>query len=228
MKARASKQQKLDDLALVSPHDLPSNLEEPSAASASDKPPSLLSSDEGTASSPSELCDVSEEALLEEHIQDWTSSLSRDDLMSLSMTLYYSLRQRGMNLGEVAECIGSVIGRSEQIVREWKTVFFANGGTFLGSLRGKYQRQSILWENEELNEAATDYVRSNAVVKGKPNMTALSFCRWKAFSLTASLILGIPEKLVYKQLEVVEYGPLYLSILVVIYHFLSVTYIMYV
>ena len=27
------------------------------------------------------------------------------------------------------------------------------------------------WQNEELNEAASDYVRANAVVKGRPNMT---------------------------------------------------------
>ncbi len=80
-----------------------------------------------------------------------------------------------------------MIGKNERTVRQRKNVFFSNKGNFPDSLQGKYQGQGILWTHEELNEATTDYVRSNAVVKGKPNMTAISFCRWVNESLIVSL-----------------------------------------
>ena len=63
-------------------------------------------------------------------------------------------------------------------VREWRTTFIANDGTFLDTLQGKYQRTGILWQNEELNKKASKFVRENAFVKGKPNMTFSSFTKW--------------------------------------------------
>ena len=100
-------------------------------------------------------------------------------------------------MSEAAELIGSMIGKNERTVRQWKNVFFLNEGSFPDSLQGKYQRQGILWKHEELNEAATDYVRSNAVIKGKPNMTAISFCRWVNESLLPNSVLdpGYPRKI---------------------------------
>ena len=35
-----------------------------------------------------------------------------------------------------------------------------------------------LYSDEELNEKAAKWVRENAFAKGKPNMTAQSFCQW--------------------------------------------------
>jgi len=122
--------------------------------------------------------DTMKEYLLN-HIQDWTSSLSRDDLMSLAMTLQLALvYESAMTNTDAANVIASLIGRSERTVREWKYDFFKNGGDFPDSKQGKYQREGILWQNEELNEAASDFVRNNAVVKGRPNMTSISFCHW--------------------------------------------------
>ena len=37
---------------------------------------------------------------------------------------------------------------------------------------------SVLWANEELDKKAVEYVRANAAVKGKPNMTPIEFCKW--------------------------------------------------
>ena len=113
------------------------------------------------------------------HVQDWTSSLSRDDLMSLVMTLQLALvHESGLTNTDAANVIASLVGRSERTVREWKYIFFKNNGNFPDSKQGKYQRDGILWQNEELNDAASDYVRNNAVVKGRPNMTSISFCHW--------------------------------------------------
>ena len=57
------------------------------------------------------------------------------------------------------------------------------------------QRQGIVWLNEELNEAASSYVRQNAVVKGRPNLTSHSFCRWVNESLLPNSVLdpGYPR-----------------------------------
>ena len=50
--------------------------------------------------------------------------------------------------------------------------------SFSGSTQGRYQRTSVLLANEELNEKASEYVRANAAVKGKPNLTSMEFCKW--------------------------------------------------
>ena len=46
------------------------------------------------------------------------------------------------------------------------------------SKQGRYQRSGVLWNNEELNKLAADYVQNNSFVKGKPKMTAFNFCKW--------------------------------------------------
>lgn len=88
------------------------------------------------------------------------------------------------------------MGKSERTVRELRYSFIENSGSFPDSQQGKYRREGVLWQNEELNEAATDYVRANAVVKGKPNLTAVSFCCWVNESLLPNSILdpGYPRR----------------------------------
>ncbi len=68
--------------------------------------------------------------------------------------------------------------------------------SFPDTLQGKYQRDGVLWHNEELNKIATKYVRENTVVKGRPNMTAASFCHWVNGHLLATQVLelGYPRK----------------------------------
>ena len=44
--------------------------------------------------------------------------------------------------------------------------------------QGKYIHTGVLWQNEELNKKASDYVRANQNIKGKPNMTVTEFCKW--------------------------------------------------
>ena len=39
------------------------------------------------------------------------------------------------------------------------------------SLVGKYKRNGVLWQNEDLNKHATKLVWEKNSVKGKPNMT---------------------------------------------------------
>ena len=101
----------------------------------------------------------------------------------------------GVKKTEAADVISSLIYRGQRTVREWKVSFYANSGTFPDSKQGHYQRQGVLWNDEELCEAARDYVCSNAVVKGRPNMTSISFCRWVNEKLLPNSILepGFPR-----------------------------------
>ncbi len=84
-----SKKQKMDDVT-ASPHFL--GLEVSSTLSPSSTPSQPFSSDtpivSATTLNSSNHDQTSEVLLLEEHMQDLTSSLSRDDLMSLTMTLH--------------------------------------------------------------------------------------------------------------------------------------------
>lgn len=103
---------------------------------------------------------------------------------------------------EASEIIGKVVGRSDRTVREWRAVFTDNCGEFPNTLQGKYQHDGVLWQNEDLNKAAVKYVRENSVVKGRPNLTATSFCQWINECLLPNQILepGYLAESVLKQL----------------------------
>ena len=123
--------------------------------------------------------DFDEEVSIHTYSQEWVESLDRDDLLSLSILLWYLLvNVLQFQLTEAAKLIGNVIGKSDRTVREWRATFIANEGEFPDTMQGKYQREGVLWHNEELNKIATRYIRENTCVKGRPNMTASSFCKW--------------------------------------------------
>ena len=46
------------------------------------------------------------------------------------------------------------------------------------SKHGQNQRSGVMWRNEKLNKKAREYIRANAHVKGRLNMTSIDFCRW--------------------------------------------------
>ena len=113
------------------------------------------------------------------YASEWVESLSRDDLLSLSILLWHIFTSiLSFNITDAAGLIGRAIGKSDHTVREWKTTFNANRGSFPDTLQGKYQCDGVLWHSEDLNKQAVKYVRQNTVVKGKPNLTAGSFCQW--------------------------------------------------
>ena len=66
----------------------------------------------------------------------------------------------------------------ERSVRTWRSELIENNGEFPESKQGRYQRSGVLWSNEDLNEKAKTFVRANAALKGKPNMTTADFCKW--------------------------------------------------
>ena len=141
---------------------------------------------------------ATEDELIHGHAKDWISSLDRDDVMSLSLVLHHLIVNiLGLQLTFAAKVIGDLIGKSDRTVREWRGTFLCNDGSFPGSLQGKYQRTGVLEQNEELNKHARKYVRENANVKGRPNMTTASFCQWVNNELLPNSVLepGFPRKI---------------------------------
>ena len=82
-----------------------------------------------------------------------------------------------MGVVDAAREAGSIVGYSDKTVRKLRTEFFANKGMLKEKKQGKYERVTV-YRDEELGEKAAKWVRENAFAKGKPNMTAQSFCQW--------------------------------------------------
>ena len=141
---------------------------------------------------------LSESELIHCHVKEWIDSLSRDDLMSLSLLLHHLIvNVLGFQLTFAAKVIGDLINKSDRTVREWRATFLCNDGCFPDSLQGKYQRNGVVWQNEELNKDLRQYVRENANVKGEPNMTTASLCQWVNNELLSNHVLepGFPRKI---------------------------------
>ncbi len=75
-------------------------------------------------------------------------------------------------------------------------LFIENGGSFPDSELGHYQREGVLWQNENLDNEARRYVQTYTVIRGAPNMTAASFCSWVNGTLLprSTLEPGYPRK----------------------------------
>ena len=83
----------------------------------------------------------------------------------------------GLTTVAAAKESGMLFDVNEKTVRNWRNEFYNNNGSFHESKRGKHIRPFVL-DDEECRSKAAQWVRSNASVKGKPNMTALKFCNW--------------------------------------------------
>ena len=141
---------------------------------------------------------LDEDEQIKKHATEWVLTLSRDDLMSFCVVLFYILGQLlKMGVVDAAKIISIATGKSERTIRGWRATFLVNDGTFPESLTGKYIRSGVLWQNENLNKQATKYVRENNAVKGKPNMTLYTFCHWVNETLLQNSVLvpGYPRRI---------------------------------
>jgi hypothetical protein len=84
---------------------------------------------------------------------------------------------QGMGIVDAAREAGSTVWYSDKTVRKLRKQFYENKGVLAERKQDKYERVT-LYSDEELNENAAKWVRENAFTKGKPNMTAQSFCQW--------------------------------------------------
>ena len=96
-----------------------------------------------------------------------------------------------------AEYAAAMVKKSDRTVCRWRSSVIENDGILPESQQGHYQRSGVLWQNEELSKKATEYVRQNAALKGRPNLTSADFCRWINDSLLphSTLEPGFPRKI---------------------------------
>ena len=137
----------------------------------------------------------STDAILEQFVEDWLLTLDRDNIISLSLFLTYNLKSLlNFSTTKAADYAGIMLGKSDRTIRQWHADFHENG-SIPDSKQGRYQRTGILWSCEDLNKKAYQYVRENANVKGRPNLTKYSFCRWVNEDLLPNEILepGFPR-----------------------------------
>ena len=94
-------------------------------------------------------------------------------------------------------CAASLVKKSDRTVRRWRSTLINNNGVLPESGQGRYERSGVLWQNEELNKKAVEYVRDNVSVKGHPNLTTVTFCKWvnEYFLLNCTLGPGFPRKI---------------------------------
>ena len=98
---------------------------------------------------------------------------------------------------KAAEYAASMMKKSDRTVRRWRSALIDNDGVLPESEQGCYQRSGVLWQNEELNKKAVEYVRDNISVKGHPNLTTVTFCKWvnECFLPNCTLEPGFPRKI---------------------------------
>lgn len=136
--------------------------------------------------------------IAETFCEEWVSELDRDDRVALGLFLCFQMtRHLDIKETRAAELAGMMIEKSDKTVREWRKQFFENDAVIPESKQGKYQRSGVLWSNEDLNKKATRYIRENANVKGRPNLTIAKFCQWVNDDLlfNSTLEPGFPRKI---------------------------------
>ena len=136
-------------------------------------------------------------AMAEEPVQSWLDHLPRDDLQHVALLLYARLPTVfGVQKTDAAVVVGKVLDKSERTIRRWVADFVSNGGEFSDSRQGHYIRNNTMMTNEDLCERARVYVRENAAQRGRPNLTASSFCHWVNNELLPNSVLepGYPRR----------------------------------
>ena len=82
-----------------------------------------------------------------------------------------------MKVKDAAQEAGSIVGFNEKTVRKYRNDFFNNKGYLSEFHQGKYDKHCI-YDDEDLNQKAHEWIRENAFKKGAPNMTAIAFCEY--------------------------------------------------
>ena len=103
-------------------------------------------------------------------VDEWLQILGTDDMKSVAIFLCYQLVSMfSFTETKAAEYAAQMINSSDRTVGQWRSSVIDNDGVLSESKHGKHQRTSV-WIDEGLNKKATEYVRSNAAVKGRSNL----------------------------------------------------------
>ena len=95
----------------------------------------------------------------QKHTPDWISTLSRDDLMSFCIVLFYILiHLLKLSQMDAAKMIANIKGKGERTIHGWRVTFLVTNGTFPDSQWGKFERSGVLWQNEDLNKQVIEKI----------------------------------------------------------------------
>ena len=133
-----------------------------------------------------------------QHIyHDWMQQQPKSDMEMMAMVAMdtFITRFELTTVGAAKE-VGLLLQLNEKIVRTWRKDFYANHGSFSESRQGRHARPYVL-DDEECRLKACEWVRLNATLKGKPNMTATMFSSWVTTELLphSSLPPGCPQQI---------------------------------
>ena len=140
----------------------------------------------------------SSQEILGKFVDEWLQVLDKEETESVAMILcYYLMGMFSFTETKAADCAATMLNKNERTVRRWRNEVVRNNGVMPESKHGRHQRSGVMWRNEELNKKAREYVRANAHVKGRPNMTSIDFCRWVNETLLPNCTLepGFPRKI---------------------------------
>ena len=91
--------------------------------------------------------------ILKVFAEDWLETLDKDEIKSISLFLcYHFIHTFSFTEPKLAECGTSMVKKSNRTVRRWRSALINNDGVLPESEQGRYQRSSVLWQNEELNK----------------------------------------------------------------------------
>ena len=192
------KQLKSDQEATTSAESLPTVTVEAIPPSSSQQDISSESTDQDDPTfDPQQELDENPSLKMEQFLEDWVVSLSREDKISLGLFLSYNLRNvLNFTATRAAEYAAVMMGKSDRTIRQWHSDFVEHS-EIPDNEQGRYQRQGILWSSETLNKKATKYIRENCNVKGQPNLTSGGFCLWVNEDLLPNECLepGFPRRI---------------------------------
>lgn len=101
---------------------------------------------------------------------DWLVTLPRENVQMMAMMLYDSYIKRFGLQTKAAEEVALLRGVNEKTIRQLRYDWIDNNGSF--------SARYIAIDDEEYHDKALKWIRENASAKGKPNMTAATFCAW--------------------------------------------------
>ena len=114
-----------------------------------------------------------------QHIfHDWLQQQPKEYIRMMAvMAMDVFMARFGLTAVSSAKEAGLFLQVNEKTVRTWRKDFYANHGSFSESRKGKHSRPFVL-DDEDCRRQACEWIRQNASLKGKPNMTAAMFTSW--------------------------------------------------
>ena len=136
--------------------------------------------------------------ILGDFVEDWLETLDKDEIKYISLFLcYHFMHAFSFTEIKATEYAASMVKKSDRTVRRWRSALINNDGVLPESEQGHYKRSGVLWQNEELNKKAVEYIQDNVSVKGRPNLRTVTFCKWvnEYFLPNCTLEPGFPHKI---------------------------------